>query len=590
MHKILLLALAQLSNGSPPAAPAQAQASVPTAPVTRTDAPQAAPTSTPKADEPNESDESELEAMRAMEEAAIDEDARPEVELRVTIEQLGYGSLMRDSLEHALESLELSGDEFSFELPRVTDVATFDVSKVKDRYDIPVEMQSLVAQYIRFFQGGGRKWFRRWMSRSYRYIPLMQPLLEAKGMPRDTVYLAMIESGFSTQARSWAKAVGPWQFIAETGKTFKLKQDFWVDERKDPIKATLAAADFLTSLHSKFGHWYLAWAGYNTGGGRVSRLISTYGTSDFWVLSEKKRKGFARETKHYVPKLIACALVAKHPEAFGFSTAEFDPEPPFEYDVVQVVGALDLEVLAEAAGMTVEALRDLNPELNRDCTPPTEESAPYPLRIAKGRQASFAERYEKLPASERLTFKFHRVHRGDTLSKIANRYHSAPELIVRMNALPAARSLKLTTELAIPVLSEGVTADGAMTPAVAAAASLSHHVARARRAGFSVARPEFEIPAGTVTPKRTKSGAGTATAGSFSVAAVQGKNRVQYAVAQGDSLWSIARRFDVHVEDLRRWNTGLGRAQGLRVGAAVIVWPGAGANLAGVGTPVVRHP
>ena len=242
--------------------------------------------------------DAELEAMRALEEVTIDPHARSGASIRATLGQLGYASLTRDRLENALEASELSGEELAFVLDPVTDVESFDVLKVKDRYDIPVEMNALVAQYIHFFQGGGRKWFRRWMSRSHRYIPLMQPLLEAKGLPRDTVYLAMIESGFNTQAKSWARAVGPWQFIAGTAKMFKLRDDFWVDERRDPVKATNAAADYLSQLHGNLGHWYLAWAGYNTGGGRVRRMVDMYGTTSFWELSEKNARDRSDGSRH----------------------------------------------------------------------------------------------------------------------------------------------------------------------------------------------------------------------------------------------------------------------------------------------------
>lgn len=533
----------------------------------------AEPRGTPGAVGPDEEDpEDELEAMKALEEQSVE--APPTTQdsaLRSTVQRLAPGTLLRDRLDLALDQADWSGQELPFELERVADVSTFDVSLVRDRYDIPVEMHPLVAQYIRFFQGPGRKWFRRWMSRSARYIPLMQPILESKGLPRDTVYLAMIESGFNTQAKSWARAVGPWQFIPGTAKMFKLKEDFWIDERRDPIKATHAAAAYLSLLYSTLGHWYLAWAGYNTGGGRVRMMIERSGTRDFWELSELK-KGFAKETKHYVPKLIACALVARHPEAFGFSAEEFDPEGPFEFDEVALTDAVDLEVLATSAGVSVDDLRELNPELKRWCTPPATSETPYVVRIPRGRKPAFDEAFARYAPQERLNFKIHRVEKGDTLSKIALKHRSAQEAIMRMNGLTSARSLKLGAELVVPVPSAAALKAGKVDTA------LDRQVARARRSGLSAARPEDEIPAGS------QSGGGkTMTSGTVTTETVGGQTKVTYGVARGDSLWTIARRFDVRVAELKAWNEVL-TSNKLKVGLALVVWPGPKADLTGAGT------
>jgi membrane-bound lytic murein transglycosylase D len=530
------------------------------------------------AESEDEDPEDELEAMKALEEESVEApQTSQDAALRSTVQRLAPGTLLRDRLDLALDQADWSGQELPFELGRVGDVSTFDVSLVRDRYDIPVEMHPLVAQYIRFFQGPGRKWFRRWMSRSARYIPLMQPILESKGLPRDTVYLAMIESGFNTQAKSWARAVGPWQFIPGTAKMFKLKEDFWIDERRDPIKATHAAAAYLSLLYSTLGHWYLAWAGYNTGGGRVRMMIERSGTRDFWELSELK-KGFAKETKHYVPKLIACALVARHPEAFGFSPEEFEPEGPFEFDEVALTDAVDLEVLAASAGVSVDELRELNPELKRWCTPPATSEAPYVVRIPRGRKPAFDEAFARYAPQERLNFKIHRVEQGDTLSKIALKHHSAQEAIMRMNGLTSARSLKLGADLVVPVPSAAALKAGKVDTA------LDRQVARARRSGLSAARPEDEIPAGS------QSGSGkTMTSGTVTTETVGGKTRVTYGVARGDSLWTIARRFDVRVAELKTWNEVL-TSNKLKVGLALVVWPGAKADLTGAGTAPAQAP
>ncbi len=346
---------------------------------------------------------------------------------------------------------------------------------------------------------------------------------------------------------------------------FKLKEDFWLDERRDPILATYAAAAYLDLLYKTLGHWYLAWAGYNTGGGRVRWMIEKYGTRDFWELSEKK--GLAKETKHYVPKLIACALVAKHPEAFGFSADEFEVEAPFEFDEVKLTNAVDLEVLASSANTTVAALQELNPAVKRWCTPPATEQAPFTFRIPKGSQALFAANFAKVAPTERLSFKIHRVGKGDTLSKIALSYHSAAEAIMRMNGLSSAKSLRLGTDLVVPVPSATALKAGRVD------SSLERQVVKARRSGLVAARPEDEIPAGSQT-----SNVKTTTSGTVNVEKRDGKTRVTYGVARGDSLWTIARRFDVRVADLRSWNESLG-GRGLKIGTSIVIFPGAAADL-----------
>ncbi|MBN1207007.1 MAG: LysM peptidoglycan-binding domain-containing protein [Myxococcaceae bacterium] len=506
-----------------------------------------------EAHEEVESESAELEEMRALEGAALDPTAKPNAEVLQSLHRLGLANPLRVRMLDALEEPTLREDDSLPELPLITDLASFDVGQIRDRYDIPVEMQPLVAQYIQFFRGPGRKWFRKWVSRSTRYLPVMQPILEEKGLPRDTVYLAMIESGFSAHAYSWAHAAGPWQFISSTGKQYGLRQDFWVDERRDPVKATHAAAEYLKQLYSELGHWYLAWAGYNTGGGRVRRMMDRHGTSDFWALSLER--GFAKETQHYVPKLIAAALIAKHPSAFGFREEEFQYEPPLTFDEVKLVDATDLDVIARAAGVSVKEVQELNPELKRWCTPPSTEKKPYLLRLPTGTAEQFAQNFKKLSPNERLTFRIHKVKRGDTLSQIALAYGSAAEAILTFNRLKSARSLRVNAELAIPVPAgkRGV-------------AALERKVAQARRSGVTVLRPEEEVPAGT--PR-----APVAT-GPIKTEIINGRTRVTYGVQEGDSLWAIAQRFHVTVEELRSWNDLPRRKRGLRIGTVLQVWPG----------------
>jgi membrane-bound lytic murein transglycosylase D len=586
----LLLALASLpgSEGAPPPMP-------PPPPGMRVlaadekrlltgeapEGPESAPTASPEdlvpeeeaTSEEVEAESAELEELRALEGATLDPSARPSAEVMQSLRRLGLANPLRMRMLDALDEPTFREDDELAPIPLITDVASFDVAQIQDRYDIPVEMQPLVAQYIQFFQGPGRRWFRKWMSRAARYVPVMQPILEQYGLPKDTVYLAMIESGFSAHAYSWAHAAGPWQFISSTGKQYGLKQDFWVDERRDPVKATHAAASYLKDLKRELGHWYLAWAGYNTGSGRVRRMVERHGTNNFWVLSEER--GLAKETKHYVPKLIAAALVAKHPSAFGFSEEEFEPEPVLEFDEVELTDAADLDVVARAAGVPVKAVQDLNPELKRWCTPPASAKNPYTLRLPRGAKAAFAENYKRLAPAERLTFRIHKVKRGDTLSQIAEKYGTASEAILQMNQLKTARTLKLGLELVIPVPA-GKSGGGT---------ALASKVAQARRNGVVAHRPEEEVPAGT--PK------GPVAQGPVKTEKVAGRTRVTYGVQSGDSLWVIATKFNVSVDDLKKWNNLGRRTPTLQVGSLLHVWPDgdpAGAQVQErAGTVVAKH-
>lgn len=504
---------------------------------------------------------SEVDEMRALEAASLDSAALATAAVRDTVSLLPDGTFQRDRIETALGSQEYSDEEIAFVLPRVANLSQLDMSALRSQYDIPVEMQPLVTQYIQFFQGPGRKWFRKWMSRSTRYIPLMQPILEANGLPRDTIYLAMIESGFSLQARSFAAALGPWQFIASTARRYQLNETFWVDERRDPVKSTVAAASFLRNLHDSLGHWNLAWAAYNTGGGRMQRMIDAHATTDFWVLSEKK--GLAKETKHYVPKLIAAALLAKNPRSFGFADSEFEYLKPFEYDTVKLTRAVDLALVASAAKVPLDDIEELNAEVTRWCTPPASEDSPYLLRVPKGTADAVLARVE---TAETLRFRRYQVAKGDTVSKVASRLRSSPEAILRLNGLSPTRQLRMNAELMVPVPSERALAEGKPDPVIARQTQM------ARLERIYAPRPQDEVPAGTVIARAKAAG------GSIVTATVDGKVRVTYGVGKGDSLWTIARRFDVRVTEVKAWNPALASQKLLRTGMALTVWPGPGAG------------
>ncbi len=383
----------------------------------------------------------ELEAIRSAE-AALLHPGPPGLPPGL-LDGLGPGSPLR---------LEL-GARLTFgvppaELSAAAGALPFPLDAVAGQYDIPIAFNERVAAYLAFFQGPGRKWFGKWLARAGRWTPQFRPILKEHGVPEDLVYLAMIESGFSATATSWASAVGPWQFIEETGRRHGLRVDFWIDERRDPWKSTHAAALFLGKLHREFGDWYLAWAAYNAGPGRVKKGIELEGTRDFWALADGR--AFRAETQGYVPKLIAAALIAKHPAAFGFPPIEV--LEPVAFDEVELAWATDLLVIARCAGVPIDAVKELNPELRRWATPPIDKGGkPYRLRVPSGHRERFAEAYAKVPASERFTFKAHKVQRGDTLGHIAIAYGTSSEAIARVNGIKDVRRLRLGQELMIPL-------------------------------------------------------------------------------------------------------------------------------------------
>lgn len=233
------------------------------------------------------------------------------------------------------------------------------------KFDYPIEYNRQVQFWIKHFQTDGRKVFLNWLKRSQKYLPHVRRFLKEEGLPGDLAYIAMIESGFVAQARSPAAAVGPWQFISETGNRYGLETSWWLDERMDFEKSTRAAAKYLKYLYSMFNCWNLAAAGYNTGENRIARLVEKHNTKSFWEIS--KFGGISRETQNYVPKLIATMLIAKAPELYGFN--HVPRSFPLRYEKFSVPGGTRLDYLARHLGIGRDLMRDLNPELLRGYIP-----------------------------------------------------------------------------------------------------------------------------------------------------------------------------------------------------------------------------
>ncbi len=281
-------------------------------------------------------------------------------------------------------------------------------------WDIPIEVNGEVERWLSYYTTDGRRSFEITLSRVSRYERLMRAVFRDAGLPEDLVYLPLIESGFETTAYSRARALGLWQFVPNTARIYDLEISHWVDERLDPIASTHAAADYLGDLHREFRDWYLTFAAYNAGPGRVHGAIRRAGSRDYWTIAD--RRALPRESRDYVPKLIAVALIAKQPEEYGISRLY---KPIVTFDIAYVPDATSLDVVAEAAGVPLDDILALNLHLIRGVTPP---GLRYAVRIPAGTPRIFAENYAKLPPADRVRSVVHFVRRGETLGSIARTY------------------------------------------------------------------------------------------------------------------------------------------------------------------------
>ena len=510
----------------------------------------------------------ELEAAHAAEAKALSDDERLRHERLLAPEAVGPGNpLLRalDDLPDVLPQVEEDAREASQIAHELEQFETFDADKASEHYDIPVELNDQVAQYIRAFQGPLRSHFTLWLARSARYIPDMREILEREGVPADTVFLSLIESGFSTLAYSVARAAGQWQFISSTGKRFGLRSDFWVDERRDPTRATGAAAAYLKELRGQLGSWYLAWAGYNAGAGTISKAIRKQHSTDFWELI--RGRVLHKETKGYVPKLIAAALIAKHPHAFGFDDIPW--QTPVHGELVEVMDATELSFIADAAGTDLDTLRELNPALRRFCTPPPLNGKPYLIRVPDGTADRVAAALKARPAADKLTFKYHRVQPGEGLGAIARQFNVAPEAIARMNGLHR-QAVKPGRDLVIPVAHGGTSDEriASISDEREQGGSLRRHGRSRRiRRGMSgwIAADDCQDPFANgqsgeglvlepepaLTPSAKPRHVATGVAPE---SAAVPSDASRYVVADGDTLWTIAQTHNLTLEQICGWN------------------------------------
>jgi len=309
---------------------------------------------------------------------------------------------------------------------------------------IPITYNQKVASIIKFFQNEGRSSVQKWLNRMDRYKKIMLPILEQENVPPELFYLAMIESGLNPEAYSYAHASGPWQFISSTGKAYGLKKNWWVDERRDFEKSTHAAAQYLKDLHEKFDDWYLAFASYNCGSGRVRKEIKRHGTTDYWKLSR-----LPGQTRNYVPNIMAAIFIATDPQRYGFVVTS---ESEMNWSVKELDKSVSLEVLSELSGIEVKQLQSFNPELRQGTIPPLKENETYRFRLPEGYNIKFDSLYAAIEIEkvDEIVFVDHKVKRGESLWLIARKYGVRVKDIVVINKLGNAKYIRPGQHLQIP--------------------------------------------------------------------------------------------------------------------------------------------
>jgi membrane-bound lytic murein transglycosylase D len=421
-----------------------------------------------------------------------------------------------------------------------------------------------------------------WLERADTYFPMIEQILAEEGVPDEMKYLSLVESALNPRARSWAGAVGMWQFMPGTGRLYDLDINPWVDERMDPEKATYAAARHLRDLYDTFGDWHLVLAAYNAGTGRVRGAMRRAGYAGrdaqptYWDIYDY----LPRETRNYVPMFIATSMVASNPEAF-----DVPPHPPgarYAYDHVPVQGMLSLREIAEMAGTQPAVVRALNPELRRATLPPTENG--YMVRLPQGTYATFAAAYEALPDAKKKPVSEHVVRRGDVLGRIANRYGVSVRQLMRVNNLNAT-TIHPGQRLVVPVQNyDGPGIADASPLSVQYGSRLVRPIAPYRGAREAQQRSEQQPPVvraadersvrptppeapegsgGETTRSTDASDAGAAPAEEDSRSTAEtaasepatSETRIVYHVRRGDTLGGIAQRHGVSVASLRSWNS-----------------------------------
>jgi len=385
-------------------------------------------------------------------------------------------------------------------------------------HDIPIPLNQRVLSYIELFQGRLHDFIEEGMKRGSKYLPMIQNVFRAEGLPLDLAYVPLVESAFKPNALSRTKAKGVWQFMAGTGLENGLRRDWYIDERSDPEKAPLAAAKYLRTLSKLFGgDWHLALASYNGGPGRMQRALKTARVDNFWTLTEKS-KILPRETREYVPMILAAIVIARNPAQYGF---DFESEAAVAFDKVTLPRPVDLRRVAEWTESSIDEIQALNPELRRWTTPVRDRN--YELKVPAGTAEIVSAKLANAPAVDLATLKFYTVKKGETLPLIARKLHVSKADLAEANYLPAVARVSAGQKLMVPN----------EAPVLMAS------------------RPDRPVPA-------TEGRSTVAHAGQLAEpAAMSNRVKASYAVKRGDTLASIARLYQTTVSSIKSWNPRL---------------------------------
>ena len=495
-----------------------------------------------------------------------------------------FDEMVRNIADMDAETFTIGGSgedkEDSSPLDNLKDIASYLPPEEADRerqriqqvvgqisYDIPVVLNPQVLMYVEAFQTRIRKEFEQGLVRSGAYLPMIKEIFREAGLPQDLSYMAHQESAFKLNAYSRARAKGMWQFMSFTARKYGLKIDTWVDERCDFEKATRAAAAYLKDLYARYGDWHLAMAAYNAGEGKIDRAVIRARTKDYWKIT--RTKYIRRETKYYVPAILASILIDKSPSDYGFNV---DITDRLVWDTVEIDKATDLQVVADAARVPLETIRSLNPELRGLVTPPN--AASYTLRVPDGTRHEVIARLQEIPDEQRVSWTIHEVRPGETFTSVARHYGVAVRALVDANPRWSGRRLRRGTILNVPLSGK------APAPLPVARAEdrptyeIGERVVHRVRRGETLQRIAAKYRTTVSNLKRWNNLGGALIRPGQRLVAYYGEKgarpradleassapvsvaggRIEYRVQRGDTLFSIARKFSTALEDLLRWN------------------------------------